>query len=293
MVEIFVPSHITGFFSIYPKSNKLIKGSLGCGVLLDKGVKTIITECSKDGVNIKINGKKDKYHEVISRKTIDIINSHYDINEYLDKIDVNGLEINHEIQVPIGCGFGTSASSCLGTSLGLKEALRLPIDYTKAGQYGHLSEVSLNCGLGDVIAQMSKGIVLRIRPGAPGIGKTTNIKSDYKVVYKSLSKIDTSSIITNPEFEKRINEEGIKAQKAYVKDIGSENFIRCSYEFSKNVGLFNSEIEDMINEFNEFCIGSPMAMIGNTVFGFTKDTDSISKEYSIANIDNNGIRIEK
>ena len=53
------------------------------------------------------------------------------------------------------------------------------------------------------------------------------------------------------------------------------------------------EIEDMINEFNEFCIGSSMAMIGNTVFGFTKDTDSISKEYSIANIDNNGIRIEK
>jgi pantoate kinase len=49
----------------------------------------------------------------------------------------------------------------------------------------------------------------------------------------------------------------------------------------------------MIDEFNEFCIGSSMAMIGNTVFGFTKDTDSISKEYSIANIDNNGIRIEK
>ncbi|MGN0094333.1 MAG: hypothetical protein ACI37V_07810, partial [Methanobrevibacter sp.] len=115
----------------------------------------------------------------------------------------------------------------------------------------------------------------------------------YKVVYKSLSKIDTSSIITNPEFEKKINEEGIKAQKAYVKDINTENFIRCSYEFSKNIGLFNSEIEDMIDEFNEFCIGSSMAMIGNTVFGFTKDTNSISKEYSIANIDNKGIRIEK
>ena len=39
MIQVFVPSHITGFFSIYEKSNKLLKGSLGCGVLLDKGVK--------------------------------------------------------------------------------------------------------------------------------------------------------------------------------------------------------------------------------------------------------------
>lgn len=293
MIKVFVPSHITGFFSIYPKQNKLSKGSLGCGVLLDKGVVTEINPSNKSGINIKINGKKDEYHATISKKTIDIIDSHYPINDYLDKADINGLEINHKIEVPIGCGFGTSASSCLGIGIGLKEALNLPIDYTKAGQYAHLSEVSLNCGLGDVIAQMSKGIVLRIRPGAPGIGETRYIKSDYKVVYKSLSKIDTSSIITDPDYEKKITEEGIKAQKAYIENVSSENFIKCSYEFSKNIGLFNSEIEDMINELNEFCIGSSMAMIGNTVFGLTNDMDSIDKDYSIANIDNKGIYIKR
>lgn len=291
MISVFVPGHITGFFSIYPKTNKLAHGSLGCGVLLDKGVVTTLKASHNDGINIKINGKKDEYHETISDKTIEIINRNYNLEDYLSRLNINGIEINHEIEVPIGCGFGTSASTSLGLAMGLKEFLKLPISYTEAGKYAHLSEVSLNSGLGDVIAEMSKGIVLRIKPGAPGFGETTHIESDYSVVSKSLGKIDTSSIITNPDYQKRITTEGINAQKRYIENPSSENFIKCSYEFSKNTGLFNNEINDMINEFNEFCIGSSMAMIGNTVYGLCKDTDSISGDYMINKIENKGLKI--
>ena len=42
MISVFVPSHITGFFSIFDNENPLLKGSLGAGVLLDKGVITEI-----------------------------------------------------------------------------------------------------------------------------------------------------------------------------------------------------------------------------------------------------------
>ncbi len=293
MIQVFVPSHITGFFSIYEKSNKLLKGSLGCGVLLDKGVKTSISESDSEGIEILINGKKDEYHEIISKNTIDIINKNYPISKYLEEKNIKGLLINQDIEVPIGCGFGTSGSSSLGIAVGLKEVLKLPIDFTRAGQFAHLSEVSLNCGLGDVIGQMSKGIVLRIKPGAPGIGETKSIKSDYYIVSKSIGEISTASILANEDIKQKITKYGIEVQKSFVEDPTALNFIKSSYEFSKNIGMINGEIEDMIVEFNEFCIGSSMAMIGNTVFGLCDDISPISNDYMISKIDNRGININK
>ena len=264
MISIFVPSHITGFFSIYQKNNKLLRGSMGCGVLLDKGVKTILSESDEEGFHILINGKEDEYYETISKNTIEIINQNYPLSDYLLKNNLTGITINHEIEVPIGCGFGTSGSSCLGIALGLKEILNLPIDYTRAGQFAHLS--------------------LRTKPGSPGIGETKSIKSDYYIVSKALGKISTASIITDPQYIKKTTSYGIEVQKKFVENPTSENFIKCSYEFSQNIGLLNNDIEDMINEFNEFCIGSSMAMIGNTVFGLSNDISSLSKEYMINKI---------
>ena len=61
MISVFVPSHITGFFSIFDNENPLLKGSLGAGVLLDKGVITEIENGDgNDGLSVLINGKKDQ-----------------------------------------------------------------------------------------------------------------------------------------------------------------------------------------------------------------------------------------
>ena len=75
MISVFVPSHITGFFSIFDNENPLLKGSLGAGVLLDKGVITEIDEAeeSNDDLSIIINGKRDEYNEVIILKTIELM----------------------------------------------------------------------------------------------------------------------------------------------------------------------------------------------------------------------------
>ena len=54
MISVFVPSHITGFFSILDNEDPLLKGSLGAGVLLDKGVITEMDE--SDEFSILING---------------------------------------------------------------------------------------------------------------------------------------------------------------------------------------------------------------------------------------------
>ena len=99
MISVFVPSHITGFFSIIDNEDPLLKGSLGAGVLLDKGVITEIGECGE--FSISINGKKDEYNEVIILKTIELMKK--DLG-----FDLDNVLIKQTIQVPIGCGFGTS-----------------------------------------------------------------------------------------------------------------------------------------------------------------------------------------
>ena len=99
MISVFVPSHITGFFSILDNEDPLLKGSLGAGVLLDKGVITEMDE--NDEFSILINGKKDEYNEVIILKTIELMEK--DI-----EFDMDNVLIKQTIQVPIGCGFGTS-----------------------------------------------------------------------------------------------------------------------------------------------------------------------------------------
>ena len=113
MISVFVPSHITGFFSILDNEDPLLKGSLGAGVLLDKGVITEIDEC--DEFSILINGKKDEYNEVIILKTIELMKKDFDF-------DLNNVLIKQIIQVPIGCGFGTSAASAIGTAICISSA---------------------------------------------------------------------------------------------------------------------------------------------------------------------------
>lgn len=298
-VSIFVPGHITGFFSICNNENPLKKGSCGAGVLIDKGVITTIKtngKKEKTSINITINGKKDPKNEIISKKTISLIQK-----EFKFKLNSN-ININHEIQIPIGSGFGTSASCALGVSIGLSKLLKLPLTTTKASQFAHIAEINLGSGLGDVLSQTSKEIVFRKFPGAPGIGKTEDIiksendyLSDIYVLTKTFGEIDTSSIIQNPLHAKKINDIGLAMQEKMIVKPTLENFIKLSYEFSKETGLMSREIENIVEELNKKTIGASMAMLGNTVFAFVKkeDINNIKNlnDFTISKIYNNGIKI--
>ena len=118
-IKVFVPSHITGFFSIINNSNPLMKGSRGAGIVLDKGVITTVDfNDDSDETLIKINGKIDEYNAVITFKVLDLLKKSFNLD--------SSLIINHEIELPIGCGFGTSAASALSTTLSVSKLLNLP-----------------------------------------------------------------------------------------------------------------------------------------------------------------------
>ena len=186
-VSVFMPAHITGFFSIENNDNPLKNGSCGAGFLLDRGVETTLEDSSEFKTNVNQGS--------------DIV-----INEVLKYFNIeDSFEITQDIQLPIGAGFGTSAASALSLSLALNEFFDCGYSKNECGQIAHKAEVSLGGGLGDVIGQTGSGLVLRTRPGAPGVGKIKSFEEDIYVATKFFGKIDTASVIRNPEHKKIIS----------------------------------------------------------------------------------------
>lgn len=324
-VSVFIPSHITGFFSIKNDENPLKKGSCGAGVLINKGVTTKIGPSIDKSDIIYNNDKKDPKNEKIILKTMQIMKEHFDL-----KIKEE-LSITHDIEVSIGSGFGTSASCALGTAIGISEYFDLGIPREQIGQIAHISEILLGSGLGDVLSQTSKGVVIREFPGAPGIGKTKTItqldslimtnknnennknkKKEIKnlvVLTKTFGEIDTSSIIQNQKHEANINKIGSIMQKKIMDSPTIENFMDYSYQFAIETNLISKDVLAIIKSLNEFSIKGSMAMLGNTVFAITtkeklndiknycknnennKNNNINISDFEVSKIDNEGIRI--
>lgn len=317
MISVFVPSHITGFFSIFDNENPLLKGSLGAGVLLDKGV---ITEIDRnydgnDDLSIMINGKKDEYNEVIILKIIELMDK--ELNKDEIQFNLENIIIKQTIQVPIGCGFGTSAASAIGTAICINEHFNLGLSIEECSQYAHLAEVTLGTGLGDVIAELSKGIVLRTKVGAPGYGEAKSIvpqektgfgvfeslKSDFYVITKTLGEISTASIIEDPKHKKLITQVGMEIGEEFNKKddgivIGSKfknkfnvavdsefneeetikKFMNASLKFAKKTHLINDELLKIVHQLHGRVLGSSMAMLGNTVFAIANEEQKLKLE---------------
>ena len=267
-VSVFMPAHITGFFSIENNDNPLKNGSCGAGFLLDRGVETTLKDSSEFKTNVNQGS--------------DIV-----INEVLKYFNIeDSFEITQDIQFPIGAGFGTSAASALSLSLALNEFFDCGYSKNECGQIAHKAEVSLGGGLGDVIGQTGSGLVLRTRPGAPGVGKIKSFEEDIYVATKFFGKIDTASVIRNPEHKKIISVNGRKCLDSFKKNSSVENFLRLSYEFSLNTKLMTNEVQSLADYFNscDDILGASMAMLGNTVFAFA-DNESSLKKLNIENLD--------
>ena len=269
--SVFVPSHITGFFSIENHEIKLKNGSCGAGFLLSKGVKTTVSDADKLTIDVNQGGSRV-------------------IDEVLSILDIDtNFKITQDIQLPIGAGFGTSAASAFSLTLALNEYLDLGYSEDLCGQIAHMAEVNLGGGLGDVIAQTGHGLVLRTSPGAPGIGEIESFENDVYIAWKTFGGIETSEIISNPHHKAIISEAGVKYLELFKEEPSLKNFLDFSRNFSKETNLMSDEVKNQIEYFNSSSdiLGSSMAMLGNTVFAFAYDEDAFK------NLDVENLHIDK
>ena len=287
--SIFVPGHITGFFEIIDHQNPLYKGSRGAGVVIDKGVLTELKiEDGVGDVQVKINGKSDPKNASITYKTIDLIKTHF-------KLEDKNINIKHEFQVPISTGFGTSAACALGTSLAIVKTLDLSLTFNKAASIAHLAEIEMKSGLGDVIAEITGGIVLRLKEGSPGIGRTDRIieknrDEEVFIISKTLGEIATSEIIEDPLYKKRINQTGGRLLDELLKRPDLGVFLKLSRKFAEETSLINAELHEVIEVFEDETMGASMAMLGNTAFALSKTPDTSVEGAIISKVDNFGCK---
>ena len=253
--SVFVPGHITGFFTIEDHS-------CGAGFLMSRGVRTTISD--SDELEIDVNQ---------GDSTV--------IDEVLKIMEIGtDFKVTQDIQLPIGAGFGTSAASALSLTLALNEFLDLGYSTELCGQIAHMAEVNLGAGLGDVIAQTGYGLVLRVEPGAPGIGKIKSFEHDVFIAWKTFGAIETSSVIQNPRHHQVISDVGLKYLEYFEEKPSLKNFLDFSNRFSNETKLMSDEVKNLVDYFNSRpdILGSSMGMLGNTVFAFAQNEDVFKNE---------------
>lgn len=298
--RVFVPTHITGFFEIREHSQPLRHGSRGAGVNLDQGVLTRSEITEGEGlINVQTTGHEDTNHSVITDKTLEIIKRQFPVLIDLEGLNLNGrgweridIQIQHEVQLPIGSGYGVSAATALGTSLTLSQLLQLPITFNQAASLAHLAEVELNSGLGDVIAETCGGLAVRIKEGAPGYGVVDRLltgisgssNDELFILSKTLGKIETAEVITHPHHKKMINKVGSLLLNQLLQNPTPVEFMKLSLRFARETRLMDPEIKEIVDILNEETMGASMAMLGKTVFALSKDPDTSLEGVSVARI---------
>ncbi len=287
--NVFVPGHITGFFEIFLYDDPLYSGSRGCGVVLDKGVITRAEVMESDRLEIEtfLNGTKT---------SCDV--SKFAVYELLkNERKKYRIKIFHELQVPMMQGFGTSGAGALGAVLALNTALKLNLSLNQCAAIAHKSEVINQTGLGDVIAQVNGGVVMRIFPGPPGIGVIDKIPYDgYVVVLILGSGIKTKKVLSNCKMRKKINKVGGECMKLLLKKPTVDNFLRLSQFFSFNTGLITRKAKRVIEELQKYKIRASMVMLGNAIFSITEEPENLSElgyKCIIAKINNEGAKVGK
>jgi pantoate kinase len=267
--KAFAPAAISSFFEIHDtESGKPITdlekvGARGGGFGLQSGVQTKVTvqEAEKNIIQILINSKP-AIEAKTTRKVVEAL-----LGKASRKFKV---KVEHQVGVPIGIGFGTSAGGALTAGLALKEALALPLTCNQIGKIAHVAEIQCQTGLGTVSSlTFSGGCVLVVDPGAPGICQIDHIPicPDYMVVAGYFkSNFSKKSVLSSPERKQVINRYGKKTLKAILAEPSLENFLACCWEFSQKAGFATENVRRLVKlAVQAGAVGAAQNMIGEAV----------------------------
>ena len=277
--KAFAPAAISSFFKINdmekgkPITNLEKVGAIGGGVGLEKGVNTqiIVEEAEKNSVKVFINSKPAE--EAKTTKQV--------IETLLRKTNSKfAVTVEHQIEVPIGAGFGTSAGGALTAGLALTEALALPLTYNQIGKIAHVAEIQCQTGLGTVSSlTFSGGCVLVVKPGAPGICQIDRIPitPDYMVVAGYFKSAIPKKLSYHLKKKQEINRYGKKTLEAILAEPTLENFLDSCWEFSQKAGFATKNIRQLVKSAKKAgAVGAAQNMIGEAVHAVVHEENASS-----------------
>ena len=244
------PAHITGFFAARRDPDPRRAGSVGCGLNLDLGAKTVVQRSEE--TTVFLNG-------VVSPAPVTRL--------VVERLAPMPVRVETELLMPLGSGFGASGAGALSSAYAINEAFGLGLSANAVGEAAHVAEVISGTGLGDVLAQNSGGLVVRLSPGAPGLGVVDRIPVPPLEVELLVSgPLSTKEVLSDAGTMRGVNREGERALRELLKRPTLERFVTLSWEFARRSGLARGWMEDAV-EAVESCGGmASMVMLGDAIF---------------------------
>ncbi|MCW4044206.1 MAG: hypothetical protein NWE94_01650 [Candidatus Bathyarchaeota archaeon] len=272
--KAFSPAGISSFFEICdrtadgkPTADLEHVGARGGGFALQKGVSTSVSasEAANSGVRVYINGKLAPEAETTSTAVQMLLSN---------ARCAYAVVVEHEVSVPIGAGFGTSAGGALTAALALSRALELPLTFNQIGRIAHVAEVKCKTGLGTVGPLMIGGCILTVQPGAPGFSVIDRIPldSDYAVVAGVFGSTPTRQVLSSEEQRRKVNSYGRKTLDAILAKPTLENFLACCWDFAENAGFATERVRQLVRLAEKAgAVGAAQNMVGEAVHAVTHE----------------------
>lgn len=260
----FCPAHVTGFFKAFLDNSQKIPdelGSMGAGFSIKEGVTT----------SVLVSSKKDQ-KSFFKISTLGYQSDKTDVSEYvlneflkLGKFEELFFDITHKISIPVGYGLGSSSAVALSLAYALDKVLQTKLEHEIIGKIAHNAEINCKTGLGDVLASYHGGFEIRVKAGAPGIGKVEKIETDpISIVMICFSPISTNRFLK--ERISQINGLGGKMVKKLLESKDYEHFQDMSLEFAKYVDVITLRMQKVIDELTANKIKCGVALFGETIF---------------------------
>jgi pantoate kinase len=270
--KAFSPSGISSFFEICDQTahgKPIIDlervGARGGGFGFEKGVLTEVTveEATKNRVQVFINSESAPRAE--TTRTV--------VESLLQMCDqAYSVTVKHEVAVPIGAGFGSSAAGALGTAFALSKALGLSLSCNQLGRIAHVAEVKCHTGLGTVSPLLVGGCVITVEPGAPGISVVDRIPlaDDYRIVAGVFRPLPTKRVLASSEIKKRVNRYGRGTLNKILACSSLENFLKASKEFALKSGFATPRVLRLMELAEKAgAVGVAQNMVGEAVHAVT------------------------
>lgn len=269
-VQLFVPAHITGLFSVHRRDAPRTTGSRGAGITLTDGIHLEIAPAER--TQVELDGSA--IHVSAVDQVCEAFDQHATIRIHSD--------------VPLGSGFGVSGAMALGTALGLNTFAAQPRTENELTEIAHVADVEAGTGLGDVVAQMRGGIPLRREPGAPGYGELDGIAARARIEYLPLGDLSTQTVLSGDLTQ--LNAAGEAALDRLLADPTLDRFMEEASRFARASDLLTADVATVLETVNTTAPQASMAMLGRTVFAVGTALSDAGYEPASCAIDVGGAR---
>ncbi len=267
----YAPGHLTGFFQICDEPEDLLhRGARGSGASIIRGVHTRIRAEPSDrsSFTISIDGEITD-SAFVSENVLNRMARRFD--------QPYSIIVEHELEVPLGAGFGSSGGGVLSLALALNEALNLGLSTVEAAQVAHEAGIECRTGLGSVFAALEGGFGALIKPGGPGIGEAIRYdrSDELAVVYLHFGPVPTKDALVDEGLRKRINELGGSFVDEISRDLCPSLFMELSRRFTDHLGIATPRLRSVLDEASRKDVPCTMAMFGEVAFSMVERGDAL------------------